>query len=126
MRDLCICNNTRKDNVMKNIFYLTFLLLLVVNGFSAAAATPALKKSGTIRSETKKSKLTESEVIRLVARVDEIKKMDIKNLPAKEKRELRKEVRNIQKKLDMNADGFSIYIGGGALIVIIVLLILLL
>lgn len=76
--------------------------------------------------EKQQAKLSDAEVQVLLARLDEIKSMDLKSLTVKEKKDLRKEVRDIRDKLSMNSDGFSIYIGGGALIVIIILLILLL
>ncbi|HEX3007450.1 MAG TPA: hypothetical protein VHO90_07520, partial [Bacteroidales bacterium] len=82
------------------------------------------KVSVVDRKEQKK--LTEAEVQKLLARINEISKIDVKSLPGKERRELRREVRDIRDTLNKNADGFSIYIGGGALIVILLLLILLL
>jgi hypothetical protein len=48
--------------------------------------------------------------------------LDMKSLTSKERRELRKEVRGINDKINKSADG--IYIGGGALLVILILLLL--
>lgn len=59
----------------------------------------------------------------LYNRLIEIKEMDKTNLTKEEKRDLRKEVRDIQKQL---AHSGVIYISAGALILILILLIILL
>lgn len=59
----------------------------------------------------------------LVTRLDEINSMDKSTLSRNEKKELRKEVRTIDKQL---RDNGVIYISTGALIIIIILLIILL
>ncbi|MFO7999025.1 MAG: hypothetical protein R6U86_08615 [Bacteroidales bacterium] len=64
----------------------------------------------------------ESEV--LLARLDEINEMDKSDLTSSEKRELRREVRQIDKALTLNSGGA--YLSVGALIIVILLLILLL
>lgn len=109
------------------------ILLLVFSAFIVINATSSSVIPGKIKDEDKKSvkvekkqKLSDAEVEKLVLRVNEINNMDVKNLPANERRVLKKELRDIRKKLDRNADGFSLYIGGGALLVIILILILLL
>ncbi|HZY82051.1 MAG TPA: hypothetical protein VFE50_21150 [Cyclobacteriaceae bacterium] len=63
------------------------------------------------------------EVQRMMNRLEEIKAMDLENMPRSEKRKYAKEVKQIQKK--MKAVGGGVYISAGALILIIVLLILL-
>ncbi len=60
----------------------------------------------------------------LLARLDEIKNMDKSNLSRAEKKELRKEVREIKSQL--RATGNGVYLSIGAIIIIILLLILLL
>ena len=60
----------------------------------------------------------------LIARLYEIKAMDLKNLKATEKKALRKEVRTI--KSDLKAVGGGVYLSVGAIIIVILLLILLL
>lgn len=64
---------------------------------------------------------TETDV--LVERIEYIDEMDKSNLESAEKRELRKEVRSIQKELVQR--GTYIYISGTALIIILILIILL-
>lgn len=64
----------------------------------------------------------ESEV--LLARLEEINEMDMENLTRSEKKELRKEVREIDKTLTLNNGG--VYLSVGGLILLVVLLILLL
>jgi len=69
------------------------------------------------------NKLSEEEISRLTKRVEEIRDMDKSNLNAKEKRALRKELKEI--KANVRADGGYVYIGAGTLILIIILVILL-
>jgi len=66
---------------------------------------------------------TEAEV--LLARLEEINEMDKSDLTRAEKRDLRNEVRQIDKTLYSNGGG-GVYLSLGALIVILLLLILLL
>lgn len=73
--------------------------------------------------------LAESEALHaeseaLLARLEEINEMDKSDLTRSEKRELRKEVRQIDKTLALNGDG--VYLSVGAIIIVILLLILLL
>jgi Flp pilus assembly protein TadB len=63
-----------------------------------------------------------AEMQRLTERLEEIKAMDISNMTKKEKRALRKEVRETEKKVQSS----GVYVSVGALIIIILLLILLL
>ena len=60
----------------------------------------------------------------MIQRLHEIKDMDKTNLTQTEKKELRKEVKNIKKELKANSRG--IYLSVGAIIIIVLLLILLL
>jgi hypothetical protein len=57
-------------------------------------------------------------------RLEEIKEMDKSSLNSSEKKELRKEVREI--KADLKSTGNGVYLSVGAIIIIILLLILLL
>jgi hypothetical protein len=66
----------------------------------------------------------EAEMSGLENRLEEIKAMDLENMPRSEKRKYAKEVKQIQKK--MNAVGGGVYISAGALLVILILLIVLL
>lgn len=60
----------------------------------------------------------------LVNRLEEIKAMDTKSLSRAEKRELRKEVRSIEKEMK-TMNGGGVYISVGALLVIIILILIL-
>lgn len=60
----------------------------------------------------------------LLARLEEINEMDKSDLTRSEKRDLRKEVRQIDKTLILNGGG--VYLSVGALILVVLLLILLL
>lgn len=69
------------------------------------------------------SKEAEAEIKQLTNRLEEIKAMDLKNMPKGEKRALKKEVKATRKKIEDLGGG--VYISAGALLVIIILLILL-
>jgi Skp family chaperone for outer membrane proteins len=64
------------------------------------------------------------EVQQMLNRLEEIKAMDVKSLPRSERRALRKEVKEIEQKLQQS--GGYVYISVGALLIIILLLVLLL
>ena len=70
---------------------------------------------------SKEEKVNEKEMEALRQRLEEIRAMDLKNLPKAEKKELRHEVKEIKKKM---ASG-GVYISVGALLVIIILILLL-
>lgn len=74
--------------------------------------------------ETTAPKPESSEVKALELRLNEIKSMDKTKLKASEKKNLRKEVKSINRRLHDLSNGF--YVSAGALIVIVVLLIVLL
>ena len=63
----------------------------------------------------------------LIARLEEINEMDKSDLTRAEKRELRNEVRQIEKDLTLNSgNSGGVYLSVGALLIVILLLILLL
>lgn len=112
---------------MKKIFLMALVSAFLLNVATLQAADPKKKKGDnkeSVQVKKEQQKLSDEEVQAMVARIDEIDKMDKKALTAKERRDLRREVRDIKDKVNQNADG--IYIGGGALLVVIILLILLL
>jgi hypothetical protein len=65
-----------------------------------------------------------SESIRLTKRLEEIKNIDVSELNRNEKKELRKEVKTIEKQLKQNNGG--VYLSVGAIIIVVLLLIILL
>lgn len=93
-------------------------------GVSSSFAAEPEKKDNPAVPENKENKLSEEELSRLTRRVEEIRDMDKSELTAKEKKELRKELKGIKE--TVKADGGYIYIGAGTLLVIILLVILLL
>jgi Na+-transporting methylmalonyl-CoA/oxaloacetate decarboxylase gamma subunit len=112
---------------MKKIIFLTIVAAFMLNISALEASEPKKKKSADkekVQDANEQQKLSDEEVQKMVARIDEINSMDKKALTPKERRALRKEVRDIKDMVNKNAEG--IYIGGGALLVVIVLLILLL
>ena len=107
---------------MKKTIFLVLVIMLSLGASTAFAEksdSPG-KNAIPVKSE---NKLSEEEISRLTKRVEEIRDMDKSNLNAKEKRALRKELKEI--KANVRADGGYVYIGAGTLILIIILVILL-
>lgn len=103
---------------MKNFLKSTALVTLL------AVSAPILSVAATPRiTRTASEKIDPALSEQLVNRLAEIKAMDASALSRKEKRELRKEVKAIEKKL---ADNGGVYLSVGAIILIVVLLIILL
>lgn len=90
---------------------------------AANAAIETVDTDATIEAVDAEAAL-EAESEALLARLDEINEMDKTDLTRSEKRELRKEVREIDKTLTLNGGG--VYLSVGAIIIVILLLILLL
>ena len=104
------------------MIYLVMLSLGVSTAF--AAETEKKNRNNDALPEKTENKLTTEEVNRLTRRVEEIRDIDKSELTAKEKKELKKELKAI--KANVKADGGYVYIGAGTLLVIILLVILLL
>lgn len=96
-----------------------FLVLAMALSFGGYAAPTSSEVPATNTSAA-----NEAEMQQMMNRLEEIKAMDLENMPRSEKRKYAKEVKQIQKK--MNAVGGGVYISAGALIIIIILLILVL
>lgn len=112
---------------MKKLVLLMFVAAFTVSISSLQAADPKSKKKDkkeSVQIKKEQQKLSDEEVQKLIARVEEIDKMDKSTLTAKERRDLRKELRDIKDKVNQNYDG--VYIGGGVLLVVIIVLLILL
>ncbi len=98
---------------------MTACLLLTCNPFQSTAATTTAPSAlvAPKHAESKEAKT-------LLLRLNEIKDMDKSNLNSSEKKNLRKEVREIRSELRTSNGG--IYLSVGAILIIILLLIILL
>ena len=107
-----------KYTTMKNIFKCAFLIFFIT-------LAPALQSKDfvPVRVSDRTETLDAAEAQRLIERLEEIKAMDKTSITRSEKRALRLEVKNSQKKLN---SGGGVYLSVGALIIIILLLIILL
>jgi hypothetical protein len=92
------------------------LLALCLLSVPSFASSPVVTTPGVASTEKN------AEAQKLINRLEEIKAMDTKNMSRSEKRELRREVKHIEKKL---ATASGVYVSVGALLIIILLLILL-
>jgi hypothetical protein len=105
---------------MKTRIFLLLLTLFIVNVTGIVAATPDHAK----HAKSFAAKTTKSEREILVARVYEIRDMDLSSLSSEEKMKLSNELKGIKVKL---ADpGFTgLYISSGVIIIILIVLLLL-
>ena len=101
------------------LFLMATCLLFVVPVIPLEADTESASTSKSSAMDIESAEIEE-----LLLRIDEINEMDKSELISSEKRELRKEVRSINKELKQRQPG--IYVSVGAAIVILLLLILLL
>jgi len=101
----------------KNLFVLLMVLMM-----SAPVAFSSNAKSEATAPKVE-NKLSAEEVSSMKSRVEEIRDMDKSNMTVKEKRELKKELKEANENI-RRSDGY-IYIGTGTLLLIILLIILL-
>lgn len=112
-----------KKNICSSLVALVLTLFISINSVSASAATPSATTEKPAKT-SKTEKLMASEEGKIVlSRLEEIKAMDKSEMTAKEKKELRKEVRAL--KAQAAQLGGGVYISAGALIVILLLILLL-
>src|SRR3970282_2464921 len=100
---------------------LTFYLMMMVLSLGAFPTT-MFAAENNVGAVTPKE--IPAEVQKMLNRLDEIKAMQKSELNSSEKKELRKEVREI--KSELRSSGNGVYFSVGAIIIIILLLILLL
>ncbi len=107
-------------------------IFFVIVMFFTMSATMAFAGNKDVKTDAEKSavpvktenKLSNEEITRLTNRVEEIRDMDKSEMSAKERKELRKELKGIKENVKKNSG--TVVISGAALVLIIVLLIILL
>jgi uncharacterized ferredoxin-like protein len=106
------------------------ILFVLIMFFSLSATTAFAAKTDPKNAPDKlvvpnktENKLSEEEISRLTRRVEEIRDMDKTNMTSKDKRELRKELRDTKENV-RRSDG-TVVIGVTTLLLIIILVILL-
>lgn len=100
-----------------------FFVLLLVLMMSAPSAFCANAKAENATATKVENKLSAEELSSMNKRVEEIRDMDKSEMSSKEKKELKKELKETKK--NISRDGGYVYIGSGTLILIILLIILL-
>lgn len=98
------------------------LIFLIPNQVKAGPGDDLLANAAIETVDAEAVLAAENEV--LLARLNEINEMDKSDLTGAEKRELRQEVRQIDRAMTLNGGG--VYLSVGALIIVILLLIILL
>ena len=103
----------------------TRLIAAAMMTLSLTSAVPAFSNETTPKVPTSTTAPAPTpEQQQMLNRLEEIKAMDVKSMPRSERRALRKEVKEIDQKLQQS--GGYVYISVGALLLVILLLILLL
>ena len=96
----------------------------MILSFSSSMAFGSNKnKSSDLTPVKSENKLSAEEVSRLTRRIEEIRDMDKKDMTVMEKREMKKELKDM--KANVKRNGGAVYIGSGTLILLIILVILL-
>lgn len=96
---------------------------MVIMALSLTMAVPGYSNEIVMPAKAPTEGTPSPEVQQMLKRLEEIEAMDVKKLPRSERRALRKEVKEIDQKLQQTG---YVYISVGTLIIIILLLILLL
>ena len=106
---------------MKKSKFFVFLLILSMGGSMAFAGSEVLKSETEILAvPASESKILNEEIISMNERLEEIRDMDKAEMSAKDKKELKKELKAMK-----NTSG-GIYIGAGTLLLAIILILILL
>jgi hypothetical protein len=108
---------------MKKIILFAFLVIFSLNAYTITPDSKLKSENHTV-SDKKEYKMSEDEANRLTRRVEEIRDLDKSNMTTKEKRELRKELKEIKEKV--HRDGGYIYVSAGTVVLIFILAIILL
>lgn len=111
---------------MKKITFIALIMLmsLSMSTVFAGNANPKSSSDNPVTPPKTEKKLSDEQVTRLKARAQEIRGMDKTQMSTTEKRELRKENKEI--KQTVRRDGGYIIIGGSTLLLVVILLIILL
>jgi hypothetical protein len=110
---------------MKKSILFVFIMIMSLGASTlfAARTDPKSSPDKLIVPNKTENKLSEEELSRLTKRVEEIRDMDKTTMTGKEKREMRKELKDIKENVRKN-DG-TVVIGVTTLLLIIILVILL-
>jgi len=106
----------------KKIFYSALAFLFVISAITANASSDnkAIREKVAGMTETQK----EERIQQIKQRVEEIKAMDKSQLSKIERKDLRNELRNMNKEVKASRRGGGIYISIGAILVILLILVL--
>jgi hypothetical protein len=101
---------------MKKTKLLVFLLTLTMSGAMAFAESDNVKTTTeTLTITATESKVMGDEISSIKDRLEDVREIDISDMNAKEKKELKKELKRKQ-------SSRGIYIGGGTLLIVILLI----
>lgn len=101
----------------------TFVFVVAILLSATAVSGNSADERSAIITARADERLTKEEISYIVNRVQEIRDMNFNDLSASQKSEIRKELKEMKKMMQV---GGGVYIGGTVLVIIIVLLLLLL
>ena len=105
---------------MKKSKFVVFVLILAMSGTMAFAVNKdVISETETMTVPVTENKLMENEINNMNKRLEEIRDMDKSEMDAKDKKEIKKELKAMKKR------GGAIYIGGATLVLLIILIVLL-
>jgi len=107
---------------MKKVIFFVSLMIITMGSTFAFASDKKSNSDNSAKPVATENRLSEVELRRLTNRAEEIRDMDKTNMTVKETRELKKELKGIEKSV---RKGGTIVIGGASLILLIILIILL-
>lgn len=106
---------------MKKTLFFVIVLILSMGSISIFASEKTTNSNSEMLTiPMSENKVMEEEIRNMNERLEEIRDMDKSELSSKDKKELKKELKDIKKK-----KGGAIYIGGTTLLLIIILIVLL-
>lgn len=108
---------------MKKLLSAVLIAILSLSTLTSFVGINDLNAKNLAIPDKTENKMSSEEISRLTNRVKEIRNMDKKEMTAKEKRDLKKELTTIKK--NVKSSGGYVYIGGTTLLLIILLIILL-
>lgn len=125
-QNCCYRLNLNTIDMKKLIYSLSFTVAMTLALFSSSAnaATEVVKDPAKLE-ETMTAEQKEAKINQIKQRVEEIKAMDKSHLSKQERKDLKKEVREMKKQANAIGAG-GVYLSVGAIIIIILLLILIL
>jgi hypothetical protein len=106
------------------VFIATTVMLLTCPLIQSKAETNPVPVSASYKGAMTEKEIEAAKVEALIKRIHEINAMDRSTMTWAERKEIRKELREIKKEVKRHGGGGAVYISGSLLVVILILIIL--